>query len=46
MENIISVQKAAKMLEESNKEITKDIKYILNWFNINIEIKDALRKNN
>lgn len=26
--------------------VTKDIKYILNWFNINIEIKDALRKNN
>lgn len=25
--------------------ITKDIKYILNWFNINIEIKDAMRKN-
>lgn len=26
--------------------VTKDIKYILNWFNINIEIKDAMRKNN
>lgn len=25
--------------------VTKDIKYILNWFNINIDIKDALRKN-
>ena len=25
--------------------VTKDIKYILNWFNINIEIKDAMRKN-
>ena len=26
--------------------VTKDIKYILNWFNINIELKDAMRKNN
>ena len=26
--------------------VTKDIKYILNWFNINIDIKTAMRNIN
>lgn len=38
--------KTAQRLLAVDLSITKDIKYILNWFNIEIDIKDAMRKNN